>query len=62
LNNLKTIEEHNKERRELAEAKTHSGIMCPKCGKEVYYTGMAFMTFPARYQIKCTCGYTDSVL
>lgn len=59
---LKTLEQHNTERREaIAERRKpkRNGIACPKCGAELWdtYPQEALMSNPPQKAINCDCGF-----
>ena len=62
---MKTIEQHNQERK-LAHPTypMASGIACPKCGKEMHYRGPEVLAcYPPRKEVICLeCGHNDYVL
>ena len=62
---LKTLEEHNGERRLQPQEACSSGIACPKCGVELVVTnpGWLLMSLPAQKQIHCPeCGWAGVCL
>jgi len=61
---LKTLEEHNKERRPQPRDSL-TGIFCPECGAELVETspGMMLMSLPPHKQIHCPeCGWLGACL
>jgi len=68
MSNLKTLDEHNAERREshrawnIASQPHANGIACPKCGRELWDTNpmVTLTSMPAQKDVHCVaagCGY-----
>jgi hypothetical protein len=64
---MKTLDEHNKERRAIygaiqnAMTRPHkNGIACPKCGAELYDSdpGITLTSNPPQKNVRCDCGFT----
>ena len=65
-NNLKSLEQHNKESLSNFTAINHlnSGFACPKCGEEMYYSnpGVALASYPPKRNVHCNnCKHMDYV-
>ena len=63
---LKSLEEHNNKAFNAFAAIniTNSGIACPKCGEELYYSNPNVMltTYPPKRGVHCNkCNHTDYV-
>ena len=64
---MKTIEEHNWERRNAwkanAEPWMKCGIKCPQCGEELFKDTMTtLLSNPPQKNVKCECGYKGYIL
>ncbi len=62
---LKTLEEHNEERRLKPQDSVPTGIACPKCGVELSVSnpGWLLMSLPAQKHIHCpACGWCGTCL
>ena len=62
---LKTLEEHNEERRPQPQDKYPTGIACPECGEEAMesYPGTILTSMPPQKQIHCPeCGWAGACL
>jgi DNA-directed RNA polymerase subunit RPC12/RpoP len=63
---MKTLEEHNKEMRERYRPKdVGTGIQCPHCGDEMFYTepGVILLSYPPQKKVHCkTCKYHTTIL
>jgi DNA-directed RNA polymerase subunit RPC12/RpoP len=62
---MKSIEEHNEEKRKTLHIKTETGIQCPHCGDEMHYSepGVLLLTNPPKRKVHCkTCKYQTTIL
>lgn len=60
---MKTLDQHNAERREflakVRDASQSTGIACPECGKELIRTNpnTLCLSIPPQINVHCECGY-----
>ena len=60
--NLKTLDEHNRERISFIAAESlelKNGLACPKCNEELFDASEfeVLLSFPAKKKVLCICGF-----
>mgnify|MGYP003334494186 CR=1 FL=1 len=63
---MKTVEEHNKQMREMYAPKDiGTGVQCPHCGGEMFETqpGVILTSYPHQKRVNCkSCGYSTTLV